>query len=93
MIDYSPFIARRDAAIARLEATLKDWRDREGHIVNPDARRGVAKTIKAFESRIKALRSERAAFVALVDEFKRLDAERNPPLPLGVEPPPRGKAR
>ena len=92
MIDYSPFVARRDAAIAKLEATVKDWRDREGHIVNPDARRGIAKTIKSFEARIKALRSERSAFVALIEEFKRLDAERNPPLPLGIEAPPK-KAR
>lgn len=92
MTDYSPFVARRDAAIAKLEATIKDWREREGHIVDPAARRGVAITIRKFEQRIKALRSERAAFVGLIEEFKRLDAERNPPLPLTVEPPPR-KAR
>ncbi|WNK14364.1 MAG: hypothetical protein [Microvirus sp.] len=92
MIDYSAFVVRRDVAIAKAEATLKDWRDREGHIVNPDARRGFAKTIKSLESRINALRLERLAFVSLVDEFKRIDAERNPPLPMGLEGPSR-KAR
>lgn len=87
MVDYSLFVARRDKAIARMEASLADAKAREGSIVNLDAKRGIAVTIKSMEARIKSLKSERVAFLALIEEFKRLDAERNPPLPLGIEPP------
>lgn len=93
VIDYSAFVARRDKAIARMEASLADAKAREGIIVNLDAKRGIGVTIKSMEARIKSLKSERVAFLALIEEFKRLDAERNPPLPLGLESAPGKKGR
>lgn len=87
VLNYEKFVARRNVAIERLEATIKDMRDREGAIVDKVAAAAFARQIKAAESRLESLRGERRAFQALVDEFKRLDDARAPKLPFGVEGP------
>lgn len=91
MVDYSKFVARRDTAISKMTATIKDMEERLGSIVDQVARNQFERTIKAAKARLASLESERKGFLALVEEFKRLDEARAPKLPLGIEGPARGR--